>query len=403
MVMVYERTEDGITTRVTAEEALREGEAAMLDRVTDRAHVRKISSDSGRYDITYTDGRRVVLRPVDEQSEPDGPEITPIQTEALRRLYDNPGNPGFYGSVRTRNALRDPGLIDWVRGCWVVTNLGRVVLGVAEPAQELPAGTRVTTSVGPYAGQFGTVQEGNRGTVTDTDSENYGRAYVSVHWDPTPEIPWGETFRPFADNLAIVGAPAASDTRSVRGKEDSGTERPKPSACMHGRTPRPDVTGDPIKACASAGGGIEWGAFNAEGCTYAYDCAVDVANWSAQENEAETTPDDPESRWQEMCRDHRDQGQPKDGCEECDAEPDEDTDQDEDEYDEPLCGGHAGEDDDLVRGVNIGETTYCDGSCNPRRPRYLYTVMVGRTPTHFNDRAAADRCAAQYGATVTVN
>lgn len=27
------------------------------------------------------------------------------------------------------------------------------------------------------------------------------------------------------------------------------------------------------------------------------------------------------------------------------------------------CGGHGGEDDDLLRGVNIGETTYCDGSC----------------------------------------
>ncbi|MDJ0465051.1 hypothetical protein [Streptomyces sp. H27-C3] len=70
---------------------------------------------------------------------------------------------------------------------------------------------------------------------------------------------------------------------------------------------------------------------------------------------------------------------------------------------EPDCEGHAGEDGDLLSGVNLGTTTYCDGSCNPRRPRYPFTVVVGRTPTHFNDRAAADRCAAQYGATVTVN
>ncbi|MGW4779952.1 hypothetical protein ACWEPA_25230 [Streptomyces filamentosus] len=39
----------------------------------------------------------------------------------------------------------------------------------------------------------------------------------------------------------------------------------------------------------------------------------------------------------------------------------------------------------------------------PPRPRYPFTVMVGRTPTHFNDRDAADRCAAQYGTTVTAN
>ncbi|KAB7835698.1 hypothetical protein [Streptomyces mobaraensis] len=71
---IYERTEDGITTRVTAQEALAEGGAAMTDRVTDRAHVRTISRDSGRYDITYTDGRHVVLAPVDEdpRSRPSG-------------------------------------------------------------------------------------------------------------------------------------------------------------------------------------------------------------------------------------------------------------------------------------------------------------------------------------------
>ncbi|MEV0575402.1 hypothetical protein [Streptomyces sp. NPDC050392] len=65
MLKPYKRIEDGITTRVTADEALKEGRAAMLDRVTDRAHVRIISEDSGRYDITYKDGRRVVLSPID--------------------------------------------------------------------------------------------------------------------------------------------------------------------------------------------------------------------------------------------------------------------------------------------------------------------------------------------------
>ncbi|MFJ4965936.1 hypothetical protein ACIP6P_26425 [Streptomyces sp. NPDC088729] len=70
---------------------------------------------------------------------------------------------------------------------------------------------------------------------------------------------------------------------------------------------------------------------------------------------------------------------------------------------ESECEGHAGEDGDLLGGVNLGETTYCDGSCNSYRPEYPFTVMVGRTPTYFNDRAAADRCAAQYGTTVTVS
>ena len=242
---MYERTENGNTTRVTAEEALKEGKAAMLDRVTIRAHVRKVSGDSGRYDITYKDGRRVVLRPVDGRPEP-----TATQLGALYCLYDSPGDPGFYRSARTRDRLHDLGLIDRVRGRWVVTHLGRVVLGVAEPAQELPAGTRVTTTVGTYAGQVGTVQEANRGTVTDTDSEHYGRRYVSVRWDPTAKIPWGETFRPFVDELTVAGAPAAPDTCPVCGKEDCGnqvcgTERPHPSACKHGNAPRPDVTGDP--------------------------------------------------------------------------------------------------------------------------------------------------------------
>lgn len=102
-----------------------------------------------------------------------------------------------------------------------------------------------------------------------------------------------------------------------------------PAACIHGRTPRPDVVGDPATACASAIGGTEWGAFNAEGCTYAYCCAVDVANESAKENEeAESTPDDPESHWGEMCNEHRAEEQPKNGCEECDAEPDDEEDED---------------------------------------------------------------------------
>jgi hypothetical protein len=75
MIEWYERTEDGVTTRVPAKQAMDEGREAILDRVTVRAHVRKIDrkavrkapGDSERYfqyDITYTDDRRVVLVPL---------------------------------------------------------------------------------------------------------------------------------------------------------------------------------------------------------------------------------------------------------------------------------------------------------------------------------------------------
>ncbi|MET8859624.1 hypothetical protein [Streptomyces sp. NPDC004579] len=93
---------------------------------------------------------------------------------------------------------------------------------------------------------------------------------------------------------------------------------------------------------------------------------------------------------------------PIDAASESTGEPDGADDKD-DEGGDPACEGHSGEDCDLLRGVGIGETTYCDGSCMPRRPRYPFTVMIGGTPTYFNDRGAADRCAALYRSTVTVN
>lgn len=84
-MQMYERTEDGSTARVTEEEALVEGRAAMLDRVTVREFVRKISHDSGGYDITYTDGRHVVLRPVDVEPEPNATDAALREAEARRQ------------------------------------------------------------------------------------------------------------------------------------------------------------------------------------------------------------------------------------------------------------------------------------------------------------------------------
>ncbi|MFF4756355.1 hypothetical protein ACWD5R_39575 [Streptomyces sp. NPDC002514] len=91
MTKVYERTEDGTTTRVTAEEALNEGHAAMTDRVTIRAHVRKISEKSGHYDITYKDGRRVVLAPVNVKP---AAKLTPKMQDALDKIRANGGRVG---------------------------------------------------------------------------------------------------------------------------------------------------------------------------------------------------------------------------------------------------------------------------------------------------------------------
>ncbi|MFF4902608.1 hypothetical protein [Streptomyces sp. NPDC001068] len=71
------------------------------------------------------------------------------------------------------------------------------------------------------------------------------------------------------------------------------------------------------------------------------------------------------------------------------------------EGDDSVCEGHSGDDDhDLLRGVGIGETTYCDGSCRPRRPRHPFAVMIGYSQARFADRGAAERCAAHYGSTV---
>jgi hypothetical protein len=67
LTKVWERTEDGTTTRTSAEVALKEGRAAITDRVGVRAFVAKISRESGGWDITYKDGRRVILRPLGQR------------------------------------------------------------------------------------------------------------------------------------------------------------------------------------------------------------------------------------------------------------------------------------------------------------------------------------------------
>lgn len=67
---MFERTEDGITSLVSSQDGLTEINAAMMGE--DKRTVRTMSAGSGRYDITYKDGRRVLLVLVDapEADEP---------------------------------------------------------------------------------------------------------------------------------------------------------------------------------------------------------------------------------------------------------------------------------------------------------------------------------------------
>ncbi|MFE3905448.1 hypothetical protein ACFXPY_35465 [Streptomyces sp. NPDC059153] len=95
---------------------------------------------------------------------------------------------------------------------------------------------------------------------------------------------------------------------------------PVPS-CLHRVATRPDVSGDPITACARKQSNQEAGVFNDEGCVEAYDCAVQAANRAAEWNVEEEAPaGDPTYVWDLLCPDHRDAEQSVDECEECNAE-----------------------------------------------------------------------------------
>ncbi|MEU2393985.1 hypothetical protein [Streptomyces sp. NPDC007369] len=105
------------------------------------------------------------------------------------------------------------------------------------------------------------------------------------------------------------------------------TRRAEPAAaealaCVHRVTPRADVSGAPIKACARKQPNQEAGVFNDEGCVEAFDCAVQAANRAAEMNVEEDAPaGDPLYMWDLLCVEHRDAEQQVDTCEECNAEP----------------------------------------------------------------------------------
>lgn len=74
---VYERTEDGTVTRVSIQEGLAEVNHAMMEG---KRQVKTMSSQYGRHDITYKDGRHVLLVQVDEPETSAEPKPANLQT-----------------------------------------------------------------------------------------------------------------------------------------------------------------------------------------------------------------------------------------------------------------------------------------------------------------------------------
>ena len=70
----------------------------------------------------------------------------------------------------------------------------------------------------------------------------------------------------------------------------------------------------------------EYGLFNDEGCLEAQMYSVEEAEGRRAEYITEGLEEPEDITVRELCPDH--EGQPKDGCEECNAEPDEDDDED---------------------------------------------------------------------------
>ncbi len=119
----------------------------------------------------------------------------------------------------------------------------------------------------------------------------------------------------WAEAQVLRAYPGLADTEQQPEEVAEAPTEAAPVACVHGHTPRPDVTGDPVTACAQRYGNEEFGAFNPEGCFEARDCAVEVANFAAAEAETED-----DITWGLICPEHPEW--PKATCWECDAEPD---------------------------------------------------------------------------------
>ncbi|GAB2718133.1 hypothetical protein [Kitasatospora kifunensis] len=123
--LTHLRTENGIPALVSTTEAQAEFREAMLDRVTVRAHVRKIEGNEGGYDITYTDDRHVTLRPAtpEETGQPAAPAMEYRTLKGAKigdtlTLWTRGGKKGPDGSKITVT-------IAGASGGWYVTSVER--------------------------------------------------------------------------------------------------------------------------------------------------------------------------------------------------------------------------------------------------------------------------------------
>jgi hypothetical protein len=110
--------------------------------------------------------------------------------------------------------------------------------------------------------------------------------------------------------------------------QETDTVTANPAACpAHGIADKRGAHAAALDVTCCAAG-TTYGVWdeNDGGFTYVVDCAMDAANWAADQLD-----EDPDSDMviKAVCREHEEQ--PADGCEDCDAEPDyEESDDDED-------------------------------------------------------------------------
>ncbi|MFD3517733.1 hypothetical protein [Streptomyces sp. NPDC058657] len=121
--------------------------------------------------------------------------------------------------------------------------------------------------------------------------------------------PWGDDRSTILSNGRGVDAVWTGSLRVIESPQP--VHEPTPELkCVHGNHTASGVTGDPVAACQHSGGRDTFGVFNAEGCTYADDCAVDVANEAAKQYQ-----DDDDTVWGATCDTHPEE--PAATCAEC--------------------------------------------------------------------------------------
>ncbi|MEV5140357.1 hypothetical protein AB0K71_05890 [Streptomyces syringium] len=108
---VYERTENGVTTHVSIQEAMAEVNDAMMGRLSRERRVRKMSSGRTQHSIEYADGREVRMTLVDAPA--------PVETDSKgRRTVTVKGKRYLVGTIVPARPKVD-GVPTWVPKAYV--------------------------------------------------------------------------------------------------------------------------------------------------------------------------------------------------------------------------------------------------------------------------------------------